>query len=116
LPETNQGEVSQEVNATFDITEHKRVQEALLRAHEELERRVVERTNQLTSIHEQLLSEINERKRAEEKLLRSEAYLAEAQRLSHTGVGHGMFSREKCSGQRRLSHLCLRSRPRETVF
>jgi len=32
-----------------------------------------------------LFNDITERKRAEAKLLRNEAYLSEAQRLSHTG-------------------------------
>ena len=38
-----------------------------------------------TAGHKQAKREIEERKRAEEALRRSEAYLAEAQRLSHTG-------------------------------
>jgi PAS domain S-box-containing protein len=55
------------------------------RLNEELEQRVVERTSQLTAVNEELRKEILERKRAEEALRRSEAYLAEAQRLTHTG-------------------------------
>jgi PAS domain-containing protein len=50
-----------------------------------VEQRVIERTSQLTAVNEALKKEITERKRAEEELRRSEAYLAEAQRLSHTG-------------------------------
>ena len=49
-----------------------------------LERRVAHRTAQLTAVKDKLAAELFERKRAEEKLRRSEMYLAEGQRLSHT--------------------------------
>src|ERR1700675_1421124 len=55
------------------------------RARDELEVRVAERTAELTRANEELKLEIAERKRAEAELRTSEAYLAEAQRLSHTG-------------------------------
>src|SRR4029077_18172465 len=55
------------------------------RARDELEVRVAERTAELTHANEDLRVEIAERTRAEEKLRQSEAYLAEAQRLAHTG-------------------------------
>jgi C4-dicarboxylate-specific signal transduction histidine kinase len=55
------------------------------RARDELEVRVAERTVELTRASEDLKLEIIERKRAEAELRASEAYLAEAQRLSHTG-------------------------------
>jgi PAS domain S-box-containing protein len=55
------------------------------RARDELEVRVAERTAELTQANEKLSREIGERKRAEEQLRQSEAYLAEAQRLTHTG-------------------------------
>jgi PAS domain S-box-containing protein len=55
------------------------------RAAEELEQRVVERTRQLTAVNEELRKEIIERKRAEEELRRSEAFLTEGQSLGHTG-------------------------------
>jgi PAS domain S-box-containing protein len=55
------------------------------RTRNELEVRVAERTAELTRASEKLKLEIVERKRAEAELLASEAYLAEAQRLSHTG-------------------------------
>jgi PAS domain S-box-containing protein len=79
--------VRQTVNAAFDVTERKHAEDALRRAHEELEQRVMERTSQLTAINAELIQEITERERAEEALRRSEAYLAEGQRLSHTGSG-----------------------------
>jgi PAS domain S-box-containing protein len=55
------------------------------RARDELEVRVAERTAELTRANEDLSREIGERKRAEESLRRSEAYLAEAQRVTRTG-------------------------------
>lgn len=55
------------------------------RARDELEERVAERTSELTRANEDLKLEIAERKRAEEKLRQSESYLAEAQKITHTG-------------------------------
>ena len=51
-----------------NITERKRVEEALRRAHDELERRVEERTAKLAAATEQLKLELSERKRVEEAL------------------------------------------------
>src|SRR5712692_10073940 len=73
---------------SWDVIEtagHKQAKAEIKRLNEELEQRVVERTSQLTSVNKELTKEVLQRKRAEEALLRSEAYLAEAQRVSHTG-------------------------------
>jgi PAS domain S-box-containing protein len=51
-----------------DITERKRVEAALREAHDELERRVEERTAKLARATEQLKLELSERKRVEEAL------------------------------------------------
>jgi signal transduction histidine kinase/PAS domain-containing protein len=72
----------------WDVIEtagHKQAKAEIKRLNEELEQRVVERTSQLTTVNRELTKEILQRRRAEEALLRSEAYLAEAQRVSHTG-------------------------------
>src|SRR6202011_4853430 len=72
----------------WDVIEtagRKQAKAEIKRLNEELEQRVVERTSQLTALNSELTKEIVQRQRAEEALLRSEAYLAEAQRVSHTG-------------------------------
>jgi C4-dicarboxylate-specific signal transduction histidine kinase len=73
---------------SWDVIEtagHKQAKAEIKRLNEELEQRVVERTSQLTAVNRELTKEILERQRAEAALLQSEAYLAEAQRVSHTG-------------------------------
>jgi PAS domain S-box-containing protein len=72
----------------WDIIEtagHKQAKAEIKRLNEELEQRVLERTSQLTAVNSALTKEVLQRQRAEEALLRSEAYLAEAQRRTHTG-------------------------------
>ncbi|ABK18884.1 ATP-binding response regulator [Syntrophobacter fumaroxidans] len=53
----------------------KRVEDALQNAYSQLEKRVEERTAELAEANEQLQSEIEERKRTEQKLRRSESQL-----------------------------------------
>jgi PAS domain S-box-containing protein len=57
----------------------------LRKARNELQAKVEERTAKLSRANEELQTEIIERKSAEEKLRRSEGFLAEGQRISHTG-------------------------------
>jgi PAS domain S-box-containing protein len=52
----------------FDITDHKQAQEALQKAHDELDKRVEKRTAELAQSNEQLKQEIEERRLAEAAL------------------------------------------------
>ncbi|PYU06339.1 MAG: hypothetical protein DMG34_06305 [Acidobacteria bacterium] len=73
---------------SWDVIEtagHKQAKAEIKRLNEELEERVLERTSQLRAVNRELTKEVLQRQRVEEALLRSEAYLAEAQRVSHTG-------------------------------
>src|SRR5438477_814375 len=58
----------------------------LRKARNDLEAKVEERTAKLSRANEELQGEIIERKSAEENLRRSEGFLADGQRISHTGT------------------------------
>src|ERR1700716_1506711 len=63
----------------------RRTERLLIQARSELEAKVEERTAKLSRTNEELQTEIFDRKSAQENLRRSEAFLAEGQRISHTG-------------------------------
>jgi PAS domain-containing protein len=117
-------------HGNWDVIEtvgHKQAKAEIKRLMEELELRVIERTSQLTAVNEELTREVLERQRAEEGLRKSEAYLAEAQRLSHTGswawapaTGEISYYSEECyrlmgfdpqGGQQRFETLFERIHP-----
>jgi C4-dicarboxylate-specific signal transduction histidine kinase len=85
---------------------YKQAKAEITRLNEDLELRVAERTSQLTAVNGQLIEEVLERKRADEALRRSEAYLVDAQRLTHTGSwAFNVAAREMLHSSREHSHL-----------
>jgi len=74
----DRGEARHVLGISVDITDKKRAQELLRASHEELERRVAQRTDELQV-------EIAERFRAEEALQRTEEQLRQAQKMEAIG-------------------------------
>ena len=70
----SKGNIMGAVETIEDITESKRAEEALRKSKEELETKVIERTEELRNANEQLQSELAERRRAEEALEAASAY------------------------------------------
>jgi PAS domain S-box-containing protein len=65
-----------------DVTEQKRAEEALQKAHDQLEERVKQRTAELADANRQLQQEVAERRRAEERIRLDEARLEALLHLS----------------------------------
>jgi PAS domain S-box-containing protein len=70
---------------SLDITDRHEAEEALRRAQDELERRVVERTRELSLTVARLEREISDREKAERALQESEGQLRHAQKMDAVG-------------------------------
>ena len=70
-----QGKVAAIAVLSIDRTEKKRAEQRLRKAHDELERRVEDRTNELSQANQQLRREIAERQQAEEAFRREHEVL-----------------------------------------
>jgi signal transduction histidine kinase len=66
--------------------ERKRTEEELRRAHDELERRVLERTKELSAANERLREQISERQRAEDELRRLSNRLVDVQERERRSI------------------------------
>ena len=76
----------------IDITRRKLAEETLQKAHEELEKRVEERTADLSHVNQQLKKEIEERKQAE---MRLQSALTEIQKLKERLEKENVYLREE---------------------
>jgi PAS domain S-box-containing protein len=113
------GVVYRIVGTHFDLSERKRAEEALKRAHEELEIRVKERTAELARANASLREEMTERARAERartELLSRLVFAQEDERRRIAREMHDQFGeqltalglgirtlKDKCTGDSRLS-------------
>ena len=68
----DQGQMVGTVHVAHDITDRKMAQDALQKAHNDLELRVQERTAELTQAYERLETEMDERAKVEEQLRQSQ--------------------------------------------
>jgi PAS domain S-box-containing protein len=82
----SQGKLYATCSIATDITDRKQIEKQLRQAHDELEIKVVERTQQLAFINQSLQSEISEHQQTEAALQQSEARLKLALNATNTGI------------------------------
>ena len=86
-PVTDGDQVPEILGVNIDITERRRGEEELRKAHDEMEQKVKERTSELLETNEQLRREIENRKLVEERLRESEAYIGGILNAAPAGIG-----------------------------
>ena len=102
------GPVVRIVGTHFDLTERKQAEEALRRAHEELEARVRERTAELAHVNASLRAEMSERERAERArtdLLARLVFAQEDERRRIAREMHDQFGEQLTALSRRIQLL-----------
>lgn len=102
------GPVVRIVGTHFDLTERKRAEEMLRRAHDELEARVRERTAELARANESLRAEMLERERAERArmdLLSKLVFAQEDERRRIAREMHDQFGEQLTALSRRIGLL-----------
>jgi PAS domain S-box-containing protein len=80
------GTVGGLIGTIIDITERKAMWQELVKARQDLEKRVLERTEELERANESLRREAAEHMRDEAALRESEENLARAQQIAHVGI------------------------------
>ena len=81
------GEVSKIIEYCLDITDRREIEDKLRKAHDNLERSVQERTEELAGVNQALMNEIAQRKRIEEALRLDESRLEALLHLSQVPWG-----------------------------
>ncbi|HID19697.1 MAG TPA: DUF835 domain-containing protein, partial [Methanophagales archaeon] len=102
-PVKNNGVLKYYLANWVDVTERKRAEEMLQRAHDELECRVKERTAELVKANEQLKQEIRERKHAEVRV--KDLELLVLHRLFKQGKGYLLVEEKPDTGFKLFSKL-----------
>jgi len=87
------GRPFEQMGTVQDVTELKHAEDALRRAHDELEQRIRTRTEELLDLNAALRREVAERQRAEAEREKREVLLRSAARLSK--VGYGVWDEQK---------------------